>query len=95
MESAVESWPSPLAWDSGLSCEGLLCKSSSSKSRRRDKGRLRDATVKEGSGRCESLTRLSDAKLPLVVLLLQLKVDPGPLWHPTCPAVAGHSDRLP
>lgn len=51
--------------------------------------------MKEQSGRCDSLTRLRVAQLPLVVLLLQLKVDAGPLWHPTCPAVAGHSDGLP
>lgn len=100
MERAVASWISPLAWESGLSCEGLLSRSSSARSRRRDK----DVTghKKDGKERvlckhdgCHSLTWLQMAQLPLVVLLLQLNVDPGPLWHPTCSTVAGHSDRLP
>lgn len=44
---------------------------------------------------CDSLTRPRMVQLPLVVLLLQLKVDPGSLRHPACPTVAGHGDRLP
>lgn len=44
---------------------------------------------------CDGLTRPRMVQLLLVVLLLQLKVDPGPLRHPACPTVTGHGDRLP
>lgn len=101
----------PLVWESGLSCEGVLCRSSSTLSERQNKdvaNKARQIRGKAGRTSIQGLWKSRSAwpngcetltglrtSFPLVVLLLQLRVGPSPPGHSAHSLVACHSYRLP
>lgn len=57
--------------------------------------KIKVSTLHDKQVEYDNLTRLRMSMFPLVVLLLQLRVGPGPQGHSALSTVTGHSYRFP
>lgn len=98
MERAAVSCSTPLEYEVGLSCEGLVCRRSSPLSKKQQNYtqlQLRHTQEYTAAGsnqsRLENLTRLRMSMFSLVVLHLHLRVSAGSHGHSALSTVTGDS----